>query len=50
MSDRLYDVPQDDLTSLHALAAGTDRDPDAVIAGLTLSGNSGVAGRMARRC
>jgi hypothetical protein len=50
VSDRLNDVPQDDLPSLHALAAGTDRDPDAVIAGLTLPCNSGVAERMARRC
>jgi transposase len=30
------------LPSIHTLAAGTDRDRDAVIAGLTLSWNSGV--------
>jgi hypothetical protein len=29
-------VRQDDLPSLHTLAAGIDRDRDAVIAGLTL--------------
>ncbi|MDN3293413.1 transposase [Streptomyces ficellus] len=36
-------VRQDDLPSLHTLAAGIDRDRDAVIAGLTLPWNSGVA-------
>ncbi|MEU5525128.1 transposase [Streptomyces sp. NPDC047860] len=35
-------VRQDDLPSLHTLAAGIDRDRDAVIAGLTLPWNSGV--------
>ncbi|GAA3504080.1 hypothetical protein GCM10019016_111930 [Streptomyces prasinosporus] len=33
---------QDDLPSLHTLAAGIDRDRDPVIAGLTLPWNSGV--------
>ncbi|ALO05640.1 IS6 family transposase [Streptomyces venezuelae] len=35
-------VRQDELPSLHTLAAGIDRDRDAVIAGLTLPWNSGV--------
>ncbi|MFD0291330.1 ISL3 family transposase [Streptomyces sp. NPDC127118] len=35
-------VRKDDLPSLHTLAAGIDRDRDAVIAGLTLPWNSGV--------
>ncbi|MFK0174235.1 transposase [Streptomyces sp. NPDC090306] len=35
-------VRQDNLPSLHPLAAGIDRDRDAVIAGLTLPWNSGV--------
>ncbi|MFE9882498.1 ISL3 family transposase [Streptomyces sp. NPDC005784] len=35
-------VRQDDLPSLHTLAAGIDRDRDAVIAGLTLPWSSGV--------
>ncbi|MFI6107570.1 ISL3 family transposase [Streptomyces sp. NPDC051310] len=35
-------VRQDDLPSLHTLAAGIERDRDAVIAGLTLPWNSGV--------
>ncbi|MFH9727483.1 transposase [Streptomyces sp. NPDC017254] len=35
-------VRQDDLPSLHTLAAGIDRDREAVIAGLTLPWNSGV--------
>ncbi|WP_420856905.1 transposase [Streptomyces populi] len=35
-------VRQDGLPSLHTLAAGIDRDRDAVIAGLTLPWNSGV--------
>ncbi|MEV6655178.1 transposase [Streptomyces sp. NPDC051219] len=35
-------VRQDDLPSLHTLAAGIDRDRDAVIAGFTLPWNSGV--------
>ncbi|MEU3891320.1 transposase [Streptomyces sp. NPDC029041] len=44
--DRLPDwidaVRQNDLPSLHTLAAGLERDRDAVIAGLTLPWNSGV--------
>ncbi|TDC07479.1 ISL3 family transposase [Streptomyces sp. 8K308] len=35
-------VRDDDLPSLHTLAAGIERDRDAVIAGLTLPWNSGV--------
>ncbi|MFD3613590.1 transposase [Streptomyces atroolivaceus] len=35
-------VRQDDLPSLHSLAAGIDRDRDAVIAGLTLPWSSGL--------
>ncbi|MBB4717801.1 transposase [Streptomyces luteogriseus] len=35
-------VRQDDLPSLHSLAAGIERDRDAVIAGLTLPWSSGV--------
>ncbi|MEV5783734.1 ISL3 family transposase [Streptomyces sp. NPDC048448] len=35
-------VRQDDLPSLHTLAAGIDRDRDAVTAGLTLPWSSGV--------
>uniref|UniRef100_UPI00384C765E transposase n=1 Tax=Streptomyces triticiradicis TaxID=2651189 RepID=UPI00384C765E len=35
-------VRQNDLPSLHALAAGIDRDRDAVVAGPTLPWNSGV--------
>lgn len=35
-------VRQDDLPSLHTLAAGIERDRDAVMAGLTLPWNSGV--------
>lgn len=35
-------VRQDDLPGLHTLAAGIDRDRDAVTAGLTLPWNSGV--------
>ncbi|MFE2640331.1 transposase [Streptomyces scopuliridis] len=35
-------VRRDDLPGLHTLAAGIDRDRDAVIAGLTLPWNSGV--------
>lgn len=35
-------VRQDDLPSLHTLAAGIERDRDAVIAGLTLPWSSGV--------
>jgi transposase len=44
LPDWLDAVRQDDLPSLHtlALAAGIDPDRDAVIAGLTLSWNSGV--------
>ncbi|MFE5766979.1 hypothetical protein ACFQ7O_01220 [Streptomyces sp. NPDC056485] len=36
-------VRQDNLPGLHTLAAGNERDRDAVIAGLTLPWNSGVA-------
>ncbi|MCZ0984551.1 transposase [Streptomyces diastatochromogenes] len=42
LPQRLDAVRQDDLPSLHTLAAGIDRDRDAVIAGLTLPWNSGV--------
>jgi transposase len=42
LPDWLDAVRQDDLPSLHTLAAGIDRDRDAVIAGLTLPWNSGV--------
>ncbi|WP_203237075.1 ISL3 family transposase [Streptomyces gilvosporeus] len=42
LPDWLDAVRQDDLPSLHSLAAGIDRDCDAVIAGLTLPWNSGV--------
>ncbi|MFD5343300.1 transposase [Streptomyces anulatus] len=35
-------VRQEDLPTLHTLAAGIDRDRDAVIASLTLPWNSGV--------
>ncbi|MEU9322064.1 hypothetical protein [Streptomyces sp. NPDC048295] len=35
-------VRQDDLPGLHTLTVGTDRDRDAVIAGLTLPWSSGV--------
>ncbi|MFE5487491.1 hypothetical protein [Streptomyces sp. NPDC056527] len=36
-------VRRDDLPGLHTLAAGIDRDRNAVIAGLTLPWSSGVA-------
>ncbi|WP_405693370.1 ISL3 family transposase [Streptomyces coelicoflavus] len=42
LPDWLDAVRQDNLPSLHTLAAGIDRDRDAVIAGLTLPWNSGV--------
>lgn len=42
LTEWLNAVRQDDLPSLHTLAAGIDRDRDAVIAGLTLPWNSGV--------
>ncbi|MFI5690018.1 transposase [Streptomyces sp. NPDC051636] len=42
LPDWLDAVRQDDLPSLHTLAAGIDRDRDAVIAGLTLPWNSGA--------
>ncbi|MFE5827719.1 ISL3 family transposase [Streptomyces erythrochromogenes] len=42
LPDWLDAVLQDDLPSLHTLAAGIDRDRDAVVAGLTLPWNSGV--------
>ncbi|MEU9361596.1 transposase [Streptomyces sp. NPDC048301] len=35
-------VRRDGLPSLHTLAAGIERDRDAVVAGLTLPWNSGV--------
>ncbi|MFF1650931.1 transposase [Streptomyces sp. NPDC058240] len=42
LPDWLAAVRHDDLPSLHTLAAGIDRDRQAVIAGLTLPWNSGV--------
>ncbi|MFE2270752.1 transposase [Streptomyces lavendulae] len=42
LPDWLDAVRHDDLPSLHTLAAGIDRDRDAVIAGLSLPWNSGV--------
>jgi transposase len=42
LPDWLDAVRQDDLPSLHILAAGITRDVDAVIAGLTLPWNSGA--------
>ncbi|MFH8701852.1 transposase [Streptomyces chartreusis] len=42
LPDWLDAVRQDDLPSLHTLAAGIARDLDAVIAGLTLAWNSGA--------
>ncbi|MFI2765387.1 ISL3 family transposase [Streptomyces echinatus] len=42
LPDWLDAVRQDDLPSLHTLAAGVTRDLDAVISGLTLAWNSGV--------
>ncbi|MFB6817645.1 transposase [Streptomyces sp. NPDC056347] len=42
LPDWLDAVRQDDLPSLHRLAAGIDRDRDTVIAGFTLPWNSGV--------
>ncbi|MFI5774805.1 transposase [Streptomyces sp. NPDC051658] len=42
LPDWLAAVRQDDLPRLHTLAAGIDRDLDAVIAGLTLPWSSGV--------
>ncbi|MHC0432994.1 ISL3 family transposase [Streptomyces sp. O3] len=42
LPDWLDAVRQDDLSSLHTLAAGIGRDRDAVIAGLTLPWSSGV--------
>ncbi|MEV5880143.1 transposase [Streptomyces sp. NPDC052101] len=41
LPDWLDAVRQDDLPSLHTLAAGIDRDRDAVVVGLTLPWNSG---------
>ncbi|WP_326718282.1 transposase [Streptomyces sp. NBC_00243] len=41
LPDWLDAVRQDDLPSLHTLAAGIDRDRDAVIAGLAMPWNSG---------
>ncbi|WP_220377847.1 hypothetical protein [Streptomyces inhibens] len=42
LPDRLDAVRQDGLPTLHTLAAGIDRDRDAVIAGPTLPWSSGV--------
>ncbi|MER6376729.1 transposase [Streptomyces mirabilis] len=42
LPDWLDAVRQDDLPSLHTLAAGIDRDLDAVTAGLTLPWSSGA--------
>lgn len=42
LPDWLNAVRQDNLPNLHTLAAGIDRDRDAVIAGLTLPWSSGV--------
>ncbi|WPO76758.1 transposase (plasmid) [Streptomyces sp. KN37] len=42
LTDWLAAVRQDDLPSLHTLAAGIDRDLDAVTAGLTLPWSSGA--------
>ncbi|WP_308280280.1 ISL3 family transposase [Streptomyces iranensis] len=42
LPDWLDAVRQDDLPSLHTLAAGIDRDRAAVVAGLTLPWNSGA--------
>lgn len=42
LPDWLDAVRQEDLASLHSLAAGIDRDRDVVIAGLTLPWSSGV--------
>ncbi|MET7313515.1 ISL3 family transposase [Streptomyces sp. NPDC005134] len=42
LSEWLDAVRQDDLPAIHTLAAGIDRDRDAVIAGLTLPWSSGV--------
>ncbi len=42
LPDWLDAVRQDDLPSLHTLAAGIDREREPVIAGLTLPWNSGV--------
>ncbi|MEE1745214.1 transposase [Streptomyces sp. JV184] len=49
LPDWLDAVRQDDLPSLHTLAAGIDRDRDAVIAGLTLPWSSGVVEGHANR-
>ncbi|MEU0665676.1 transposase [Streptomyces lavendulocolor] len=42
LPQRLDAIRQDNLPKLHTLAAGIDRDRDAVIAGLTLHWESGV--------
>lgn len=49
LPDWLDALRQDDLPSLHSLAAGIDRDRDAVIAGLTLPWSSGVVERTERK-
>lgn len=49
LPDWLDAVRQHDLPSLHTLAAGIERDLDAVIAGLTLSWSSGAVERHVNR-
>ncbi|MEU7598582.1 transposase [Streptomyces sp. NPDC039022] len=49
LPQRLDAVRRDDLPSLHTLAAGIDRERDAVIAGLPLPWNSGVVEGHANR-
>lgn len=49
LPDWLTAVRQDDLPSLLTLAAGIDRDREAVIAGLTHPWNSGVVEGHAKR-
>ncbi|GHC45392.1 transposase [Streptomyces cinnamoneus] len=49
LQDWLDAVRQDELPSLHTLAAGIDRDRDAVIAGLTLPWSSGAVEGHANR-
>ncbi|MFG2141527.1 hypothetical protein [Streptomyces sp. NPDC048650] len=44
LRDWLDAARQDNVPSLYTLATGTDRDRDAVIAGLTLPWKSGVVG------
>ncbi|MFF0390241.1 hypothetical protein ACFYS8_16365 [Kitasatospora sp. NPDC004615] len=49
LPERLDAVRRDDLPNRHTLAAGIDRDRDAVIAGLTLPWNSSVIERHVNR-